>query len=101
MRTTIDIPDEILRQAKAQAALRGIRLKELIAEALEKSLFLTDSPNSQAVDTEGQPDLQVLGEGCVFPLIRGACGPALPTLTNEKIGQVLEEEEVKRALRAG
>ena len=34
MRTTIDLPDELFRRAKAQAALRGRRLKDLIEEGL-------------------------------------------------------------------
>jgi hypothetical protein len=34
MRTTVDIPDELLRRAKSEAALRGRRLKDLIEEGL-------------------------------------------------------------------
>ena len=30
MRTTVDIPDELLRRAKSEAALRGRKLKDLI-----------------------------------------------------------------------
>lgn len=101
MRTTVDIPEKLLRQAKAQAALRGIRLKDLVAEALEKSLFQSGSPSSRPADSENEEETQVLGEDCVFPLIRGACGPALQNLDNEAIGRILDEEEVERALRAG
>jgi len=38
MRTTIDLPDDIFRRAKAKAALSGIRLKEFFATAIERSL---------------------------------------------------------------
>lgn len=38
MRTTIDLPDSLFRQAKAAAALRGTSMKELIAIALEREL---------------------------------------------------------------
>lgn len=38
MRTTVDIPDELLRQAKAKAALSGIKLKDLIAGYVEEGL---------------------------------------------------------------
>jgi hypothetical protein len=34
MRTTVDLPDELLRRAKAEAALRGRKLKDLIEEGL-------------------------------------------------------------------
>jgi hypothetical protein len=38
MKTTIDLPDELFRRAKAVAALRGESLKQLITESLEKEL---------------------------------------------------------------
>jgi hypothetical protein len=34
MRTTIDLPDELLRRAKSEAALRGKKLKDLVEEGL-------------------------------------------------------------------
>lgn len=38
MKTTLEIPDELFRRAKATAALRGQRLKELVNEALRGHL---------------------------------------------------------------
>lgn len=38
MKTTIDIPDELFREAKSRAALEGIKLKELVTEALREKL---------------------------------------------------------------
>ena len=34
MKTTIEVPDELYRRAKAAAALRGRKLKDLFAEGL-------------------------------------------------------------------
>jgi hypothetical protein len=34
MKTTVEVPDELYRQAKAEAALRGRRLKDLVEEGL-------------------------------------------------------------------
>jgi hypothetical protein len=34
MRTTVDIPDDLLRRAKSEAALQGRKLKDLVAEGL-------------------------------------------------------------------
>ena len=34
MRTTVDIPDELLRRAKSEAALSGRKLKDLVEEGL-------------------------------------------------------------------
>ncbi len=38
MRTTVDLPDDLFRQAKATAALRGCKFKDLIEEALRRIL---------------------------------------------------------------
>lgn len=38
MRTTIDIPDELFRRAKSQAALQGRKLKDIVEEGLRLAL---------------------------------------------------------------
>ena len=38
MRTTIELPDELLMRAKSSAAVAGVSLKELFIEALEQRL---------------------------------------------------------------
>jgi hypothetical protein len=35
MKTTVDLPDDLYRRAKAEAALRGRRLKDLVEEGLQ------------------------------------------------------------------
>ena len=41
MKTTIEVPDELYRRAKAQAALRGHKLKDLVEEGLR---LVLDAP---------------------------------------------------------
>jgi len=38
MKTTIELPDELYRRAKAAAALRGCKLKDLVEEGLRLAL---------------------------------------------------------------
>ena len=45
MKTTIDLPDDLLRQAKATAALRGDSLKELFLQALRHHLATQTAVN--------------------------------------------------------
>ena len=48
MRTTIDIDEPLLRQAKAKAALEGKKLKDVVNEALEELLLskpISDEPS--------------------------------------------------------
>ena len=46
MRTTIDLPDNLLRRTKALAAVRGSSMKELIVRAVEREV---NSGGSDAV----------------------------------------------------
>lgn len=43
VRTTIDLPDSLLRRTKALAAMRGSSLKELIVRAVEREVNADDS----------------------------------------------------------
>jgi hypothetical protein len=45
MRTTIDLPNDLFRQVKSKAALRGETLKEFVQAAIEKEIT-TDTPAS-------------------------------------------------------
>ena len=38
MKTTIDLPEDVLRRAKAEAALRGRKLRELVLEGIVRVL---------------------------------------------------------------
>lgn len=50
MKTTLDIPDPLFRQAKSRAALRGISLRQFFTEALEEKI--TASPSAQPGSAE-------------------------------------------------
>jgi hypothetical protein len=38
VKTTLEIPDDLFRKAKAAAALRGVKLRDFVAEALASQL---------------------------------------------------------------
>ena len=59
MKTTVEVPDELYRRAKAEAALRGRRLRDLVEEGLRLAL---EAPRK----TRRQPSLT--------RLTRRACG---------------------------
>lgn len=50
MKTIVDLPDELLRQANTEAARRGLRLADLLAEALRRLL-----PPAQRLDSKQMP----------------------------------------------
>jgi hypothetical protein len=66
MRTTVDIPDELFRRAKAEAALRGGKLKDLVADGLR--LLLGEQAPSDAGQKPPRPKLSV------HDLMKGSCG---------------------------
>jgi Arc/MetJ family transcription regulator len=85
MRTTIDLPDELFRQAKAKAALEGLSLKDVITRFVEQGLrpgALSSAPPPQRRRRRSE-----------LPVARAAMGRTLPDFTNAEIHRILEEEE--------
>jgi hypothetical protein len=50
MKTTLDIPDPIFRQAKARAALRGVSLRQFVTEAIEEKVTTPAAGRSGLVE---------------------------------------------------
>lgn len=44
MRTTLDLPDDILRRAKTEAVERGATLRQLVIDALQREMASTERP---------------------------------------------------------
>lgn len=64
MKTTVEIRDDIFRRAKAAAALRGIKFKDLVEEGLLCKLSETE-PDSEAKPVVTAWDLMKDGCGIV------------------------------------
>lgn len=83
MRTTLELPDDLLRRAKIAAAERGCTLKVLFARALEREI-------SQPAPSHGaRPPLPVLE-------VREDC-PAL-RLEPDELERIDAADEAERAL---
>jgi hypothetical protein len=93
MRTTIDLPDELLRQVKARAALDGLKLKDLImryvAQGLRQS---TQAATGIGIDPDARPRRTEL------PVTIPAAGRTMPALSNGEIETLLEAEDAAHAL---
>jgi hypothetical protein len=56
MRTTVDLPDELFRRAKAEAAMRGKKFKDLVEEALRLVIDKTSpGDKTEAAAAESKP----------------------------------------------
>ena len=86
MRTTLDIPDETFRQLKSQAALSGLKLKELVTQLIQRGLA-AGVPMPQQNPTV---------PACVYPIpiAREADGTCTPYLSNAQLHTILEEEDL-------
>lgn len=91
MKTTVDLPEDLLRRAKAEAALRGRKLRELVAEGLAMRLAVNDS--AQAVTGAGKPLVRDFDE---LPLIRGKPGAPELKVTPQRIHELEMEAELER-----
>jgi hypothetical protein len=92
MRTTVDLPDELFRQAEARAALQGRALKDLVGEALK--LFLQTKKNS----TSSVPSRRTQ-----FPIIipRDPARRLTPEMVAAAEEQLLSEEAAAHGRLAG
>ena len=86
MRTTLDLPDETFRKLKAEAALRGFKLKELVTQLIERGL--AEGPLPPVADRPRR--------SFPIPIAREADGTVTPALSNAQLQAILEEEDLAR-----
>ncbi len=79
MRTTLDLPDPLLRQLKSRAALEGTTLKQLVREAIERGLSTTTRAAKSTRGRSALPSIE-LGQ----PL-------RVRHLSNATLGELLDE----------
>lgn len=93
MRTTLDLPDDTFRQLKAQAALRGYKLKELVAQFIESGLKSNTAQPDQASPSSPLP-AAIERTNYPIPIAREADGSVTPYLRNAQLYAILEEEDI-------
>jgi hypothetical protein len=79
MRTTFDLPDDLMRRAKIAAVKRGSTLRDLMAEALRRLLAAESSPKRKRM-TEAP--------------IKLPPGHTIPIRSNSEIAQLFDEEDI-------
>lgn len=83
MRTTLDLPDPTFRKLKAEASLRGLKLKEMVCQLIEVGLSEKIS-ESEITQRNRSP----------LPVIRMPTGMHHPALSNSSIDEILAMEEL-------
>ena len=82
MRTTIDLPDDLLRRVKATAALKGLKMKDFVASLIAKGM----------AETDGEP--ATLGHRRPPPVQVHI--PGIKAMTNAEIEDLLYQEDLER-----
>ena len=59
MRTTLDLPDALLRQLKAKAALEGTTLKALMRSVVERGLRAPAEPARESATPAALPSVRL------------------------------------------
>ncbi|AIE85500.1 hypothetical protein OP10G_2132 [Fimbriimonas ginsengisoli Gsoil 348] len=77
MRTVIELPNELLRRAKAAAALKGVELNDLLANLIEKGL---------------RDQNETYGRSEPIPVAVPFSGRQMPAMTNAEIFECLDRE---------
>ncbi len=80
MKTTLEIPDDLFREAKARAALEGRKLKDLVADGLRATLSGRVAPAKPRKRVE-------------FPIIKGKGG--VLRLTGAEVAEIEAREEAE------
>ncbi len=88
MRTTLDLPDEMLRQAKAKAALEGATLKKLLTRYIESGLRREAGVSREGI---GRSKLPVIPRRGKRPI---------PNLTSELQARFEEQEDRAKLSRS-
>ena len=87
MKTTLDLPDELIRSIKLRAVREDRTLKDLVAELLRLGLA-------------AEPAQRIVRRRVKLPLIEGG-HPAPPDreLTPDRVAAILMDEEVEHLVR--
>lgn len=82
MRTTLDLPDDLMKRAKIAAVERGMTLRDLVAEGLRQALA-----GKKAAPTRARLKLPAVKVPDDAPILK---------MSTEEIKQIMEDEDIER-----
>lgn len=83
VKTTLNLPDELVRQIKIRAAQENRKLQDLVAELLRRGLAATPEPRRRVQ----------------FPLITGGHSAPSGFESPENLARILDDEEASETVR--
>jgi hypothetical protein len=90
VKTTLDLPEDLVREMKLRAVHEGRKLREVATEIFRRGLA------QPCLQTAGATQPSVIQNRVKLPLIQCLLGTPKFNLTPEEIDQILLEQEMKR-----
>jgi hypothetical protein len=81
MRSTFDLPDDLVKRAKIAAVKRGVTLRDLVAEGLRR--VLNDKSSLQ-------------NRRMTRPPVELPAGRSIPLRSNRELAEILDQEDVSK-----
>lgn len=95
MKTTIELPDALMREVKLRAVHEGRKLKDIVADLLRKGMAAPEPGAGAAAYITTDPDTGLPLIKCRRP------APAGSELTPSRVAEILLDQEVARFHDAG
>jgi hypothetical protein len=91
MKTTIELPDTLFRNAKVLAARRGTSMRELVIEGLRRVVENKGEPALTGfVLTQQEAQIATIGANGL-PVLKRSAGARKPTVTGEFVNRIRDE----------
>lgn len=94
MKTTLDLPDDLVRTVKVRAAQSNRRLKDVVAELLEKGLRTPPTQPRQKFDTP-RADQPEISKETGLPLICGPEDAPIASMSTEAVYQLIRQTQAE------
>jgi plasmid stability protein len=95
MRTTLDLPDSLLRELKTRAAQNGQSLKSLLNELIQRALRMPPTQDLPQQSPLSLPMLKRLQD------LQGKTGKPTPFQSNEQFEDHALQEDIEKLRRIG
>lgn len=86
MRTTLDLPDPLMRELKARAALEGIKLKAYLARMVEADLQRPALGRAQPQRSSA-------------PVFHRKAAKPMPALSNARLNALMDAQDAAKATK--
>ena len=94
MKTTLELPDELMREVKIRAATEGRKLKDVVADALRTGLLVTGPAHHRAKRIHVEADLET-----GLPVVIAVADAPASAVTRDELKRLEQDTQYREDLR--